>query len=423
MVVKAAKPTVASKKAKPVVRTAKKKVAAPTKKRGAKTLIKAQPVVSAEVSKPILVPAIKPAIVSAPATVSAPKHHPAPIEPSSIPPILLEGDFEPLHHEQGPGQRYALGPVSAPAPALTSEPVPILAPAPAPTPELPPDLPESYETEQLFLAARDPHWLFAVWDLSSEQIHRYNALARDGRLALKIFKGSFDNPPLAQISVHPESRNWFVPVNESAAKYMAELGYISFKGKWSMIARSTATFTPPDSQAEEEPARFVTLDADVPLSELSKMVQEAVREHVPLVEAIQQLRAEGYSDLPSPAEAAAPQWTPAQEHALQQAVSIDQIRRVWIGSLEVTELVRRQMEQHLGDKAPGSSAPEAGTGASASISSLSNATTPSVGNGSARGKGFWFNVNAELIIYGATEPGAKVVIGGAGNSTAFRRQF
>src|SRR5262249_25549524 len=27
-------------------------------------------------------------------------------------------------------------------------------------------------------------------------------------------------------------------------------------------------------------------------------------------------------------------------------------------------------------------------------------------------KGFWFNVNAELIIYGATEPDAAVVIGG-----------
>ncbi len=27
-------------------------------------------------------------------------------------------------------------------------------------------------------------------------------------------------------------------------------------------------------------------------------------------------------------------------------------------------------------------------------------------------KGFWFNVNAELIIYGATEPNAKVTLGG-----------
>src|SRR5581483_3883667 len=32
--------------------------------------------------------------------------------------------------------------------------------------------------------------------------------------------------------------------------------------------------------------------------------------------------------------------------------------------------------------------------------------------GQERRKGFWFNVNAELIIYGATEPDAQVTIGG-----------
>ena len=32
--------------------------------------------------------------------------------------------------------------------------------------------------------------------------------------------------------------------------------------------------------------------------------------------------------------------------------------------------------------------------------------------GMEKAKGFWFNVNAELIIYGATEPNAKVTLGG-----------
>ena len=36
-------------------------------------------------------------------------------------------------------------------------------------------------------------------------------------------------------------------------------------------------------------------------------------------------------------------------------------------------------------------------------------------------KNFWFNVNAELIIYGATEPDAKVTLGGHEDQTAFRR--
>jgi hypothetical protein len=35
-----------------------------------------------------------------------------------------------------------------------------------------------------------------------------------------------------------------------------------------------------------------------------------------------------------------------------------------------------------------------------------------LGDEAAGGKGFWLNVNAELILYGATEPNARVTIGG-----------
>ena len=41
---------------------------------------------------------------------------------------------------------------------------------------------------------------------------------------------------------------------------------------------------------------------------------------------------------------------------------------------------------------------------------MSSVSSPFGGEG--RRKGFWFNVNAELIIYGATEPDANVTIGG-----------
>jgi hypothetical protein len=43
------------------------------------------------------------------------------------------------------------------------------------------------------------------------------------------------------------------------------------------------------------------------------------------------------------------------------------------------------------------------------ISSISSVSSPF--GGVPRQRGFWFNVNAELIIYGATEPDAKVTIG------------
>jgi uncharacterized protein len=99
-------------------------------------------------------------------------------------------------------------------------------------------------------------------------------------------------------------------------------------------------------------------------------------------------------------------WSAEQEQALANVVTMDSVRRVWMGSLEITELIRRQFLQELSSQA---AAALGETGSwSGAVSSLSSA----YGGMGERPKGFWFNVNAELIIYGATEPDATVTIGG-----------
>lgn len=312
-----------------------------------------------------------------------------------VPPILLEGDRPTSPASgSGPGKRFALG-LTAPVEKFEAEEG---------------ELPDSYGTEQLFLTARDPHWLFAAWDLTQEQLRHYNALSVDHHLVLRVYARDFSGELALQVHVHPESRNWFIPVPHAGARYAAELGYYLASKAWVEISRSGVTLTPPDTLAEETNVRLTSLPADVPFEELLALVKSAVKEHVPLVEALQQLRAEGYANLPGPKEAVAPApWTPAQEQALAQVVSIDQVRRVWIGSLEVTELIRRQLEKQASSlTAAQFSRP---TSPGAGFSSLSS---PFGGGGGAPGKekGFWFNVNAELIIYGATEPDASVTIGG-----------
>jgi hypothetical protein len=307
-----------------------------------------------------------------------------------IPPILLEGDAPPAPTVSGPGQRYALGPTppakSASTPSLSTG----------------AELPDSYGTRQLFLAARDPHWLYAHWDFSREQLKTYNALSSDGHLILRVYRGAAEGEPLSQIHLHPESRNWFVPVPAAGAKYLAELGYVGADRKWVSLTRSGATFTPPDSLSDDTSVRFATIPPEVPFEELLAMVKGAVREHVPLVEAMQQMRAQGYRNLPAPEELKS-EWTPAQDQALAQVISIDSVRRIWIGSLEITELIRRQLQQQV------SSIGAAQFGLPSSMGAFSSVSSPF--GGAARGRGFWFNVNAELIIYGATEPDAKVTIG------------
>ena len=146
------------------------------------------------------------------------------------------------------------------------------------------------------------------------------------------------------------------------------------------------------------------MPVELSFEQILALVKQAVKDNVPLMEALQQLRATGFPGLPDMRGAGSSQWTAAQDRALAQIVSMDAVRRVWMGSLEITELLRRQFLQELSSI----SAAQLGQQWSGAVSSVSSP----FGVGEGRKKGFWFNVNAELIIYGATEVDAKVTIGG-----------
>jgi hypothetical protein len=251
------------------------------------------------------------------------------------------------------------------------------------------------------LTARDPHWLYAHWDMTREQLQKYNKLSIDGHLVLRIFRGAVESGPISEIHVHPESRNWFVPVPDAGTKYLSALGYYDKSRKWVVLSQSGATLTPPDNLSDDTALRFATIPYDVPFEQLLSIIKNALSQHVPLVEAVQQLRAQGYKGLPAPEEIKH-RWTPAQEKALAEVISMDQVRRIWVGSLEITELVRRQLQAQISSIGLVSS--QLGE-----VSSISSFSSPF--GGGQRQRGFWFNVNAELIIYGATEPDATVTIG------------
>jgi hypothetical protein len=306
-----------------------------------------------------------------------------------MPSILLEGDVPAAAVPSGPGQRYALGPTPPLEPAAFEEAG---------------ELPEAYGTQRLLLTARDPHWLYAHWDFTREQLKRLNGLSADGHLVLRIHKEQVSDTPIAEVHVHPESRNWFVHVDPAGTRFVAELGYYQRRGNWNTVATSAVALTPPDTMSEDFSLWFETLPADLQLDYLVRLVRKAVSENVPLMEAIQQLRASGFKGLPNPQAISSGRWTAEQERALAELVRMDGVRRIWMGSLEITELIRQQLQAELFSAAaaqfsiPGSW--------SAAVSSFSSPY------GGMERKGFWFNVNAELIIYGATEPDAHVSIGG-----------
>lgn len=279
----------------------------------------------------------------------------------------------------------------------------------------PAGLPETYGTERLWVAARDPHWLYAHWDLTASQLERYESLSGGGQLALRVHVGALGRTPLLEVTLARGAHSWFVHVGRGDTFFVAELGYFDRSGNWQAMAHSEAVRTPPEAASAEAGVEFTTIPVDVPFAVIRAMVEEAAREHEPLARVLSMLQAEGFAGLPGPAEIPVPAWTPAQERALAEVMRVDPARRVWVSSLDVTELVTQRLGAAAAASAPAGPGGEHPTSPARAYVPTEAGGVSSPGGPSGEGerkRGFWFNVNAELVVYGATEPDAILTIGG-----------
>jgi hypothetical protein len=255
------------------------------------------------------------------------------------------------------------------------------------------ELPESYGTGRLFLVARDPHWLFAYWDLSGQQMADYRAQSSDGRLLLRVFeKGHAD--PIHEFTLHHDARNWYIPVNKAATTYGAELGFWRHDGHFHIIGRARETTTPPDSVSPDTAAKFATIPIDIPFRQMLELIRGHIRDGERLAEALHRLQREGFQ-FPFKVGIDFGPWSAEQAAQLEKLLGGDILRRTQIGSMEITEWLRRRLQEETS-------------------SGMFSAFSPGGASWSlpAPQRGFWFAVNAELIIYGATEPNAKVTVDG-----------
>jgi hypothetical protein len=279
----------------------------------------------------------------------------------------------------GPGEKFALG-AAPPEQHFAATPT---------------HLPEAYGTQRLFLTARDSNWIYARWDFTQKQLSHYNRLSADQHLVLRMHTVEAKGAPVSETHVHPESRHWFVHVEKPGAQYAAELGYYrdSEQGRrWMPVAKSDPVFTPPASLSPNTRVEFATIPLDTPFNELRSAVSNELPADLPLAVALSALR-----------RAAAPCLTPEQEHALAQAVSVSATQHLLRGSLDILELLRGQSPDASSAAVMEFSLPSS-PGAVSSVSSPVGGAQPQ--------KGFWFKVNAELIVYGSTEPNAKVTVAG-----------
>lgn len=268
-------------------------------------------------------------------------------------------------------------------------------------------LPESYHHDTLFLVARDPRWLFSYWDFDWSRIPA--SAMRDGRQAyfLRVLKRSGLVESIVEI--HPSARNWYLPVHHGNTHYRAEIGYFDPRGGWCCLIRSGEACTPADALAEDlHPQEFATVPQGLSFERLSELVQQHMSEGESLLRAIARITGDGKIAMQA---GSGPNWTEEQKRLLAMLLGESLINVIGLGSEEIDRLLRKALAQKLHiEVSSGIGAAFAPT--TSSLSSPFGASWSAQPFGLAKERGFFMNLNAEIIFYGGTAPAATVTVNG-----------
>jgi hypothetical protein len=118
------------------------------------------------------------------------------------------------------------------------------------------ELPRSYGGAFLFAIARDPHTLFAYWDIDWAEVFGDNPPGdRKAHLRVLWHEGIEESTA----TVEPLAGSQLVSVKHARSSYRIEIGYYAPDEVWNSVAFSAAVITPPDDVAENGPVDVATI--------------------------------------------------------------------------------------------------------------------------------------------------------------------
>jgi hypothetical protein len=209
--------------------------------------------------------------------------------------------------------------------------------------------PPGYGDNRIVALVRDPWWIFAYWEIrhdKEQEVIRNIEDAGDASVAsiLRVydvtgvkFNGNNANT-FFDVTLKGLANNWYINVSSPDRSWVVDIGILTRKGNFYLLARSNTVATPHFGMSD-------ALDAEWMMPE------------------------EEYWRL----------------FGLSGGFGVGK------GSLEVREMVRRRIEEQI---------------SSAAVSSAASFYRKP------QERKFWLVVNTELIVYGATEPNAKLTIQG-----------
>jgi hypothetical protein len=229
-----------------------------------------------------------------------------------------------------------------------------------------PAVPQIPEASWVALLPQDHQWAVVRWQIQDQD--RERALAAGGQdLALRLtdVTGSEDGQAhphtLQQVVVMPGAREWHLPVPLGDRDYRVELGWRTAEGGWVSLVFSSVVRMPAEAENMVVPFHSFTL-----------------------------------AESEAPAPWTTPLAAPGLHERLYQQASASRVR-LGVGS--------EAFQEHGDQGFPGAGGQLSAAGLWASGREASGAGIP------ARQRSFWLVADAELIVYGATDPAATLSVG------------
>jgi hypothetical protein len=267
------------------------------------------------------------------------------------------------------------------------------------------DLPTGYGESRIVLLPRDPQWAYVYWDVPNSQ---KEDLRKQGgqQLALRLYDATdvnldYQTPNnLQEYNSDELAREWYLPIPISDRDYVAELGYRCADGRWLVLTRSKVVHVPPVFPSEWVEDNFITVPWDQTLKGQTlftlvppdKKVVPAAPEEVTSTNA-------SYDEIFNIAREAEVQRISASLYGSQQH-----------------EFPLESISSYIFPSGAGLFAGAAGAISASGINysgiGLESSYSFFSSEAPIHPRQFWLVADAELIVYGATEPDASVTIGG-----------
>ncbi len=291
-----------------------------------------------------------------------------------------------------------------------------------------PDLPDGYGESRIVLMPRDPQWAYAYWDVPEEA---RSDMRRQGgqQLALRLYDvtdidiASQAPHSLLEYPCDELAREWYLPVPVSDRDYVIDIGYRAFDGRWLVLARSASVRIPPVYPSDWIEDHFITVkwEESLPGATFAELVPPSRKQAATialyeqlysLAETAESMRVDGsiFGSMQHVAGSIPP--GSAQMVGAESISSYVFPSGVGMWAVPTTSgLTASGVGMGLTASGVGMGLTASGVGMGLTASGMgmmgSFASAPPM-----RPRKFWLVADAELIVYGATEPDATVTIGG-----------